>query len=116
MLALPLGIIIFVWLCDLTVFVLSLLIGWNSLIQINEIGISDKKGAMHSWSTAVGISIKKGIPSRGGMGFQKMTIRYSDGKAISIEPCDPLTKKVHAFCRDEAFLSLFDKSIADLES
>ena len=109
-LVLPVGIIVFFWVCDIIVLVLSLTKWWNVPIQINPEGISKNKEPTYLWSAATDISIKRKFPTKyGGYLHVRMIIRYSNGRTISFEPGDPIIKSIRKYCHDEAFLDKFNK-------
>ena len=109
-LALPLTIIIALWTGDLVVFVLSLTVWWNAPIAIGEEGML-RKGTLCPWSPDAVITTKHGPPTRYGPLYERMTVRYPDGKSIRFDLNDPIIKSIRKYCRDETFLAKFDKSL-----
>lgn len=101
---LPLGAIAFLWLSDLAAFVLSLTVGWNVPIRISYEGITGRDGLIHHWCDAVGLSTKKGMPTRYGR-FYSVVLRYSDGSSIRFELSLPIIKSIQTHCSNKTFLA-----------
>lgn len=114
LLAIPLAIVVFLWVCDLTVFVLSLTVWWNVPLLIGEEGITSKDGKTHRWADAVGFLPKLGPPSPNAHLYVRLTITYSDGSVIRFEPYLPLIKTIRAACSDEVFLQRFNHAISEI--
>ena len=101
---LPLGVIAFMWLSDLTAFALCLTVGWNVPIRISREGIVGKDGRIHRWCDVVGLSEKKGMPTRYGR-FYSVILRYSDGSSIRFEESLPIIKSIKTHCSNKTFLA-----------
>ena len=113
-LALPIVIIIFVWLCDLAVFVFSLTVGWNAPLQISNYGIAKKGGTICFWSEATGFFCKKTPPIlRPGM-FDRVIIYFSNGTTIIFEPYKRLMKDILSKCPDEDFIKKLNDCVGKI--
>ena len=101
---LPIGVIAFLWLCDLMTFLLSLSVWWNVPLRINAEGISLKNNQIYLWKDAISVSLKKGPHSIYGPLYSLISITYSDGSMVSFEKSERIIETIRAICSNENFL------------
>lgn len=111
MLLVALVIILFIWLCDFVVLILSFTIWWNVPLVICAEGIKRKDGDILVWSDVTLISAKKGFPTYYGRTNGLLKIRYSNGVIIHFETHKRLIDSIRKYCQNELFLKKFNESI-----
>ena len=81
---------------------------WNAPLALSEEGIR-KRNKVFRWEDAVStLPKKKGI-------FKTLTIKYSDGHSIALEPRKPYLKSIEDACGNREFLTMFWAASLELE-